>query len=444
MRLEILCLCFLILITVETSSAQEFDEKIPLLDEPIITPKEEILTGPEPAKLSEIPDENKIISATSPGTTTIELPVEEAKTDTIPLVTPPIKEEPEMVEEPKKGITTIPESGHLTEEYTKGTEITPLGTLTPESLVGTITIGTSTAEVGTATLVEKGEEGTETAPLGALTPESLVGTMTIGTSTAEVGTTTLVEKGEEGTETAPLGTLTPESLVGTMTIGTTTVEVGTITLLNTGLILVPTAYRLDDKLGFNTDFIIAYYIGELWHKIDKSEFFEPIKFLFLSGDFKFSILKEKKQSPHLGAGYEWFLVLQGAAATPAQMGGEFSGKSKRFGYPYIILSKKFKYLNGHLGMMSGELGKLINPLSEFASLNSQKAIIFGLETKLFNRKINLEGIYPRGDDVHLLINTSIERFLGFDLSFMKVPHGLSIIGYFGVRLSIFPHIKDKK
>jgi len=388
---EILCLCLLILM-METSIAQELDDKIPLLDEPIMIPKEEISTEPEATKLTELPEANEIIQSTSSGTITIESSAEESEKDTTPIQTSSIKEEPEMGQKPEEETTTFERSP---EEYTKSTETSPLGTLSTESLIGT---------------------------------------------------TTSVEKAEEGTETPHLGTLTTESLVGTTSVGTTTVEIGTTTLLNTGLILVPTAYRRDDKLGFNTDFIIAYYIGEIWHEIKgkKGEFFEPIKFLFLSGDFKFSMLKEKKQFPHLGAGYEWFLVLQGAAATPAQMGGEFSGKSDRFGYPYIILSKKFKYLKGHLGMMSGQLGKLVNPLSEFASLNSQKAIIFGLETKLFNREIKIEGISSTGDEFHLLINTSIERFLGFDLSFMKIPQGYSIIGYFGIRMNIFPHIKDKK
>jgi hypothetical protein len=241
-----------------------------------------------------------------------------------------------------------------------------------------------------------------------------------------------------------------------MTIGTTTVDIGThaskkpeeIKLLNTGLILIPTAYRRDNKIGFNTDFIIAYYIGELWYKYEygvgkeDSGFFEPIKFLFLSGDFKFSLLKEKKKTPHLGTGYEWFLVLQGSAPSPTQMGGEFSGKSDRFGFPYFIISKEFKNTRYHLGMMSGEIGKLLNPLSKYMKVASKKALIFGIDTKLFKRRINIEGICPLGSGTHLLINTSIERFIGFELGFMKMPDGISVVGYFGVRLTIFPYIKD--
>jgi hypothetical protein len=295
--------------------------------------------------------------------------------------------------------------------------------------------------------------------------EKILGTPTtqplIDTKAIDVGTPT--SKTHLPIETPTTPAKIPEEAftktlvsVRTPTIGTTTTDIDTptskkpeeIKLLNTGLILIPTAYRRDNKIGFNTDFIIAYYIGELWYKYKYNEgkedsgFFEPIKFLFLSGDFKFSLLKEREKIPHFGAGYEWFLVLQGSAPSPAQMGGEFSGKSDRFGFPYFILSKEFKNIRYHLGMMSGEIGKLLNPLSKYMEVDAKKTLIFGIDTRLFDRKINIEGIYPLGSKFHLLVNTSIERFIGFELAFMKTPDGISVVGYFGVRLTIFPYIKD--
>jgi len=401
----ILCLGLLILM-VGVSLGQELDDKMPLLDEPIIAPKEEI-----PQKKSTEPTEKlqeAILPSTSLGTPTTE-PKEELGGTVTQIDTLTIKEEPKILEKPKEVITSP----------SQVSTSTTLGTITP-------TLATPTTNV------------------------SISGSKEEITVSPQPATTTVISSQEykEGTITPTLGTLTTQHLVGTLTTGTATIEAGTptskegISLLNTGLILVPTAYRRDNKFGFNTDFIIAYYIGELWHSMNKGEFFEPIKFLFISGDFKFSWRGKNEQLPNLGTGYEWFLVLQGGASTPAQMGGKFSGESHRFGYPYFIFSKRFKYLNCHLGMMSGEIGNLFNPLSEFADLHSNKAIIFGLDTKLFNRQINIEGIYPVGTEFHILVHTSIERFLVFDVGFMKMPKGLSIIGYFGIRLTIFPYIKE--
>lgn len=308
--------------------------------------------------------------------------------------------------------------------------------------------------------IQESEEGTITPSLEASTTQPLTETTTLNTTqTTTSGKIPITppKASEEGITTPPLGTTTEIDVsVGSSTIGTTTLEFGSptsknaqkIKLLNTGLILIPTAYRRDNKRGFNTDFIIAYYIGELWYKYEygvgkkDSGFFEPIKFLFVSTDFKFSLLKEKERIPHFGMGYEWFLVLQGEAPSPAQMGGKFSGKSERFGFPYFILSKEFKNTRYHLGMMSGEIGKLLNPLSKYMKVDGKKAVIFGIDTTLFARKINIEGICPLDSEFHLIVNTSIERFIGFELGFMKMPDGISIVGYFGIRLTIFPYIKD--
>lgn len=397
MKKNLLTLSFLILMT-GVSFAQEVDEKIPLLDESMITPNQEI------------PAESK-------------KPIEKDES---------IKKEPEVKIEPSTiTLTPEPEEGTLTSthEPEEGTVTPPLATSTTH-LIETSIHSTSTVDVGTFTL-EQGTQMISTADGGSKGVDSTFSS-------------------EQGTLTSPVGTLSTTLLTGTLTSGTTSLEVGSPTskwigtLSNTGLILVPTAYRRNDKKGFNIDAIIAYYIGDLWHSMNGGEFFNPIKFLFLSGDFKYSLLKEKEIIPHFGAGYEWFLVLKGGASSASQMGGEFSGKSDRFGYPYFVFSKKFKHLNCHCGMMFGELDKLFNPLSEFVTLDSKKALIFGIDTKLFNRKINIEGISPLGSGFHLLLNTSIERFVGFDLSFMKSPDGLSIMGYFGIRFTIFPYIKDKK
>ncbi|MFH1563522.1 MAG: hypothetical protein ABIF11_08960 [Nitrospirota bacterium] len=421
-KIGILCLGFLILM-VGVSMGQEFDDKIPLLEEEsIITPKEEIPTLPpeEPVKL---PQEPKEESVQPPSEEVIpQGQKEEGQSGTsTPLETAILPQQP--AEEETMGTITLP--------LAEGTTTTSLDTETTP-LTGTLTVGTTTTEFGTPT--------SPPSPPQVGTPTTS-GTTTPPSQPPPIGTITQVPA--EGTPTTASGTQTTP-LAGTLTVGTATVTVGTPTLLNTGLILVPTAYRRDSKSGFNADFIIASYIGELWHSMNGGELFEPIKFLFLSTDFKYCLLKEKEKIPSLGAGYEWFLVIQGQAPTPAQMGGQFSGKSDRFGYPYLMMSKKFKNIGCHLGMMSGEIGSLLNPLSKDMEVTGKKAIIFGLETKLFNRQINIEGIMPTGGKSHLLINTSIERFLGFDIGFMKMPKGFSIIGYFGIRMTIFPNIKEVK
>ncbi|MDI6736335.1 MAG: hypothetical protein QME42_09140 [bacterium] len=410
---KILCLGCLILMA-GLAFGQELDEKLPLLDEPIISPTAE--------------------TSTIGTTTTVEI-------DT-PTSTPEITSPPSQVGTPSTAETTTPPQpppqeetvGTITVPSAEGTVTTSLDTEIT-LLPGTSTVGTATTEVGT--------------PTPEITPPPSP-PLQIGTSsTSEIATPpqqpppmgTVTQSFIEGTTTTDPGTQTTP-LPGTLTVGTVTV--GTPTLSNTGLILIPTGYRRNSKSGFNTDFIIAYYTGELWHSMAGGEFFEPIKFLFLSTDFKYCLLKEKKKTPGLGVGYEWFLVIKGQAATTAQMGGQFSGKSDRFGYPYLMVSKKFKNTGYHLGMMSGDIGKLLNPLSEYMEVDGKKAIIFGLDTKLFNRQINIEGIMPTGGKSHLLINTSIERFLGFDLCFMKMPDGFSVIGYFGIRMTILPHIKGVK
>ncbi len=403
---KILCLGYLILM-VGLAFGQELDEKLPLWEEPIITP---------------------VVGTSTIGTaTTVEVDTSIPEITSSPQVGTPSTSETTIPPQQSPQEETM---GTITVPSAEGTTIISTATQTT-ALAGTLTVGTATTEVGTLT-----PEITPPPPPQVGTPATL-GTVTPPQQPPPIGTIT--PSFTEGTTTTDAGTQTTP-LDGTLTVGTVTV--GTPTLLNTGLILVPTAYRRDSKSGLNADFIFAYYIGELWHSMAGGELFEPIKFLFLSTDFKYCLLKEKEKIPGLGVGYEWFLVIQGQAATPAQMGGQFSGKSDRFGYPYLMVSKKFKNTGYHLGMMSGEIGHLLNPLSEYMKVSDKKALVFGLDTKLFNRQINIEGIIPSGDN--LLINTSIERFLGFDLCFMKTPDGFSVVGYFGIRMTIFPHIKGVK
>jgi hypothetical protein len=74
---------------------------------------------------------------------------------------------------------------------------------------------------------------------------------------------------------------------------------------------------------------------------------------------------------------------------------------------------------------------------------------FGLSFRLFSRTIKVEFIYPCLRKVFqpisiFLINTSIERFLIFNFSCLKLQKSVTLLGYLGCRLSIFPFQKRKE
>ncbi len=220
----------------------------------------------------------------------------------------------------------------------------------------------------------------------------------------------------------------------------------------TGLILVPTAFRLDKQAKLNIDFGFTYYIGEFWNKTkEKMDIFNPINRLSCSGDFKYSFILEKKWIPAAAFGYHGFIGLQGKAYSAKEMGGAVSEKSDSFGYTYAILSKKIKNIGVHIGSQSGPIGKLINPLSNKLNITSSSAIIAGINTTICRRNTFIEVIYPQGNEC-VMINTFVDNFLPFNFTYIRFNNklfnntttGYSLSGYFGIRMTGFPGTKKKE
>ncbi|MFH1897790.1 MAG: hypothetical protein ABH886_06070 [Candidatus Desantisbacteria bacterium] len=226
----------------------------------------------------------------------------------------------------------------------------------------------------------------------------------------------------------------------------------------TGLMLIPTAYRLDKQRKLNIDFLFTYYIGEFWNKTtyeeskyEKIEIFNPINRLSCSGDFKYNLIPEKKWIPAVAFGCHSFIVLQGKASNAGQMGGAVSNQSDSFSYTYGILSKSFKNIGFHIGNQYGPIGKLINPISNKLNVTSDKAFIAGLNTTICNRMAFVEIIYPQKKEC-IMINTFIDKFLPFNFTYIKFNNkiandtlnGYSVSGYFRIRIPAFPGEKKEK
>ncbi len=291
----------------------------------------------------------------------------------------------------------------------------------------------------------------------------------LGTITTTGTSITIIDKGTEsnmedqlqsdnipvqdmGTDTDILGTITTTGISSLCTTTTSSLRVkepGSPSI--TGLFLMSTAYTLDERrrLGLNADFFIAYYIGNIYADIEEyNDFFIPIRYLFLSGDIKYRLLREHKFSPAIAGGYQQYLVLTGNASTPAQMGGKVETEStQNYGYSYGLISKQIKGIGIHGGFLSGQMGYLFNPLIpeesfEGLSINATSGICVGVDLKINSRRFKIECIYPQitseNKGNYFLINTCIERFLGFDFGCIIVPDGFSIVGGFGVRFTMFP------
>ncbi|MFH1860405.1 MAG: hypothetical protein ABH870_05270 [bacterium] len=286
------------------------------------------------------------------------------------------------------------------------------------------------------------------APSSQLSESVVAGTIT-STTTGTSGSTTATQ-----TDAPPTGIWSKISPWIIALSGTPTITGSPST---TGLMIVPTAYRLDKQRKLNIDFMFTYYIGEFWNKTkykesEKIDIFNPINQLRCSGDFKYSLILEKKWIPAVALGCQRFIVLQGKASSAKEMGGAVSETSDSFGYTYGILSKRFKNIGVHIGSQSGPIGKLINPiLSNKLNIASNSALIAGLNTTICKRTAFVEIIYPKGNEC-IMINTFIDRFLPFSFTYIRFNNklsnndmtGYSIAGYFGIRMPGFPGEKKEK
>ncbi|MBU2461451.1 hypothetical protein KKH65_01060 [bacterium] len=210
---------------------------------------------------------------------------------------------------------------------------------------------------------------------------------------------------------------------------------GTATDIPTGIILAPTGWTKKKRIGGDLGF--AYYIGELWRKEGETTDYlkNQIKTFYFIGDIKTKLLS----SPGVSFGGEGFVVLKGGQPTGGNYGGGGEwDKTETFGLLYGVASQRIGKSGIHLGYIYGPIYKVINPILGDIDLyiDAETSYFLGVTTNIGKRGIGIEVICPEKAS-YILVNTSIDKFLGFNLSFLKGKDLFSLIGYFGVRLNIF-------
>jgi hypothetical protein len=206
--------------------------------------------------------------------------------------------------------------------------------------------------------------------------------------------------------------------------------------LPTGIMLTSTGHTKKKRIGSEIGF--CYYIGDIWKKDGKkTEYLNPIRSFYFFSDIKVCLLR----TPGVSTGAEGFVVLKGSQPKEEQYagGGEISEETKVFGFLYITVSQRVGPVGIHLGYIYGSVDEIVNPILSDVDrfIETERSLFLGIDTKFFNRRLALEAIYPEASERYILINTSIDRFLGFNLSFLKGEELTSIIGYFGIRLNLF-------
>ncbi|MEW6006852.1 MAG: hypothetical protein AB1595_01685 [bacterium] len=209
----------------------------------------------------------------------------------------------------------------------------------------------------------------------------------------------------------------------------------------TGIILTPTGNIKKEKAGFGGDLGFVYYIGDILRKEDdKTNNLYPIKSFYFFVDGKASPLTYPIGVAMGGTG---FVVLQGSQPEGEYNmggGGKIGTETQVFGFLYLVLSKQLSTKNGaSLGFLYGPMDKIFNPIIHNLDIKIQDeslAYFASLDTKIFKRKFGVEIIRPKGYN-YFLVNTSIDKFLGFSLSYLKASSISSLIGYFGIRLNVF-------
>jgi len=243
----------------------------------------------------------------------------------------------------------------------------------------------------------------------------------------------------------------------------------------TGLTLMPTAYRnnIYDNSGFNVDVSFTYYIGTIFGEHpgldmpDKSaDVFDKIGLSVLTADAKGTVINEFDSWPSLGFGAAFSLLFQDqlGASDPTSfsesinLGDEDSGLIPMYGI-FVAASKKLpRDINIHAGyMLSFENGKtqmeFMKYLSQYTRLSgevdipdSKSSYYLGIGMPLFDRMgIRIEYIVPWEANSnallpdYYLINTRIDRFINFDISYLHYPGGYAWLGYISFRFTVFPN-----
>ncbi|MEW6102664.1 MAG: hypothetical protein AB1630_02410 [bacterium] len=212
---------------------------------------------------------------------------------------------------------------------------------------------------------------------------------------------------------------------------------GTVT---TGIILTPTANIKKQKAGFGGDLGFVYYIGDILRKEqDKTNNLYAIKSFYFFGDAKASPLANPIG---IAMGGQGFVVLQGSQPEGEYNmggGGKIGTETQVFGFLYLVLSKEVMKNGTSIGILYGGIDKIFNPIIHNLDIKIKDeniAYFASLNTELFKRKFGIEVIRPKSYN-YFLINTSIDKFLGFSLSYLKASSISSLIGYFGIRLNVF-------
>lgn len=235
---------------------------------------------------------------------------------------------------------------------------------------------------------------------------------------------------------------------------------------NTSLILMPTAYRNDifNNWGLNVDFNFTYYIGGIYgeHNLfpygQDSDSFLKVGASILSADIKLSGFNDENTIPPLAIGYIYSVLMQDKFGSSQTTGvqASFSGKEKESmkmmsGF-YGSLSKKIFFdLNLSGGYILGEQINFIPYLSKYLTLEDntvKHGYFLGFSRKIFSRMgFRFEFIVPVENKVNpvlflpgqYLINTYIDRFINFNISYFHFNGGYVWLGYISFRFTIFPN-----
>ena len=257
-----------------------------------------------------------------------------------------------------------------------------------------------------------------------------------------------------------------------------------------GLSLMSTAYaRVSQKhpseTGLNADFLFNFYIGEIYERMKTSKdynvFFVPYRIYMFGFDLKYGFnlgqlldaigivyredyaanrigqflnvvdpgFKEKEQKyfPTVAVGMRgWIFSSMGSSFDLTEA---FEGAEWIQDY-YFVVSKKIGDWGIHVGYVYGSFfNSFFEEIKSANVLNQGKMGAWNVDSDCNsntfyvgvdvnvpwgNKKFSLEAIFPSADTY--LINTATGLW-GFDLAFLKIPPGFSVIGYWSFRSNMF-------
>lgn len=229
----------------------------------------------------------------------------------------------------------------------------------------------------------------------------------------------------------------------------------------TGLVLMPTAYRNDifDNFGINADMAFSYYIGSIYgeHDVDSrkgNDSFTKIGVWLLSADIRLTALNETANVPSVGVGYTYSIMLQDSIGSSDTTGvgvtikGNGRDSLKSMMGTYAVLSKElfwdFAFSGGYV---IGDYSGFIPYLTRFADTDKKNynSYFIGFSRPLFAKMgVEVEYVVPANINNNsflpdtYLINTHIDRFINFDVAYLKYPGGYAWLGYINFRFTIFP------